>query len=1247
MTNNIKCSNCGDNNTKYAAPTDTAFCFECGAITEAKTGKKVFSTYIHKNGPYNYSEDELFLILCFGGLVITTSGKIEKLGNIYKWFEYKNPTTNEGLGLDKDKIQLLQNRLVEGDAAAIEIAKKLSQNEQQNLMNVLIRILKLHEEETVEGVAALIKLAYIINPYTVESFIEHFSKITDFDYDILMEEFPKVNLQFMQASEIIEPSDDENEEESQQNIKKEIMKNSKYPGKTAIEGYFNERPNIARIFDELNFSLIKGDTVEKYLNQANLMRDSDTRRIVSQGFSDISVFLEELESDVNILTRKDKAINEEFKNKHGEEMPEGLIGTFILYPEIKEALREAKELLNKDDGTGSQVEQLNRRLFSISESWNSILTSRASWRTMSIEKLNFSYWDMAIGHTEEYMLKYEEDRMDVEGITYRIDTLNLFISEYEKYFESCIKSNTKISEDVNNKFFAVVESLIGAELTLVKMVEAGENYDTNLLYNRKDRPNSETINDVNETNTDFEDIMEYTFHKGCIYNGWWNEVNENNVLLIETPFRFGLKHGVEKRFHENGTLKMEILYFNDKSVEILSEFDEDGKILTSTDKISEIEEEKNPNIDNSKEEGDEMFSKNKDILNVFSGFTDIQKTNIKISVFISAVWQLINADGKITKEESAKFLVFAKNVSGQYLGSTDDKDDPVIAELLTDADMMIEVIKSYPEEELNSFWDTLFSFALVDNDFSVEEANFIGSIAGAVYEDLSDDEVRSWMTDQINMQKDSGSKVSESFKNNLNNPITAKKSPPKQAEKKPRKYKIYIFLILLLLIFGACYLFFVNKVDNFKSLILPTIERNELVNKDAEKNKWESKFRKDYPRLKSYYVDSKSNEDEKLNFDDAIIKRDTTISFLFFSNNLKFNALDRNYFECAYYHEINRYDKKYNKEFLSWFKKTRRKHKIKESKLNELIRFVKNNPENASFPFDNIENDFDKNCVKCISNYISSIELNQDAITDFDNFVKSYLKNDKLARTFSAQSFIDFMDDLEKLEENMSKSVKKTLRNKASKKKPNAITLFGLDGGIPKKYPYLYKRKSQYEFKDLKELGKINYSLTKEYYKKSVLRKLVDDLKKEINESYKNNSLYTGAQPYSYCYGRNPSCSIPDGYAECSFIDVQASSSGDVIVIIKKNNKVYSHAYIKAGGYYKFKLGNGMFQTFFYYGKGWNPEKLMKKTICGDVTGGFVSSEKLNKSDPIYLNHSTMSYTLYGVDDGNFEPEKSNKNEAF
>ncbi len=469
---------------------------------------------------------------------------------------------------------------------------------------------------------------------------------------------------------------------------------------------------------------------------------------------------------------------------------------------------------------------------------------------------------------------------------------------------------------------------------------------------------------------------------------------------------------------------------------------------------------------------------------------------------------------------------------------------------------------------------------------------------------------------------------------------------PPQKDSKKSKNKIYIFLFLLILAFGNSYLFFLNKVSDFESLI-PTIEQDEMIKMEAEKNKWETKFREDFPKLKSYYKDAKSNEDGKLNFNDAIISRDTTINFLFFSNNLKFNSLDRNYFKCVYYHEINRYNRKYNKEFLAWSNKTRKKHKLKQDKLDKLILIVKNNPSNASFPFNNIKSDIDENCVKCISNYIPSLELNQDAITDFDNFVKSYLKTEEIGKTFSAQSFIDFMNDLEKYENNMSESYKRAFNKRASEEEPNAITLWGPDGNSSKKYNFLYKSKSQYKFNDLKVLKEINYSLTKEHYKESVLKKLVDDFKKQIDESYKSNSLYTGAQPYSYCYGKNSQCSIPKDYQECSFIDVQASRGSDVIVIIKKNNKVFAHAYIKAGGYYKFKLGNGVFQTFFYYGKGWNPDKYIKTSDCGKVTGGFVSNESLDKSDKISLYHSSMSYTLYTVENGNFSPKPSNKNEAF
>ena len=152
---------------------------------------------------------------------------------------------------------------------------------------------------------------------------------------------------------------------------------------------------------------------------------------------------------------------------------------------------------------------------------------------------------------------------------------------------------------------------------------------------------------------------------------------------------------------------------------------------------------------------------------------------------------------------------------------------------------------------------------------------------------------------------------------------------------------------------------------------------------------------------------------------------------------------------------------------------------------------------------------------------------------------------------------------------------------------------------------------------------------------------------KQEYEKYKNNSLYTGAKPYKYCYGDNPYCSPSSGFEECSFIDIKGPSNSDVIVIIKKNNRVFSHAYIKAGGYYKFKLGNGNFQSFFYYGKGWNPKKYIKTANCGKIIGGFVSDESVSKSEVESLYNSSMTYTLYTVVDGNFKPKSSNKNEAF
>lgn len=395
--------------------------------------------------------------------------------------------------------------------------------------------------------------------------------------------------------------------------------------------------------------------------------------------------------------------------------------------------------INRRSTSVMNLKQLYNNLNLISEQWAQILKSRGSWRTMNIENLEMSYWDMAMGHTEEYMLKYENDDMDIEGITYRIDVLNSFIDEYEKYFKDRMEKGLTTSKYIFNDFLAIVESLIGAEITLLKMVDAGETYDTSQLYKRKERPNSGEIKDVNQSNTDFEDIMEYSYYKDYLFNGICFEYDENENLGYETPFRFGLKHGTGKEYDEKGNVTREVLYFNDQPIETKDLRNEENKV----EKQQPLKEKSN------KKSTDNQFLEKIDKLDAFSNFTDIQIRNTQISVFCSAVWQLINADDKITEEEAIQFAEFAKEMGNKFMGDQNDKDDPVISELMQDSDKMIGVIKTFPDDELETFWDTLFSFAMVDGEFSVEEANLIAIIASGVYEELSNEEIKDWMKKRL------------------------------------------------------------------------------------------------------------------------------------------------------------------------------------------------------------------------------------------------------------------------------------------------------------------------------------------------------------------------------------------------------------------------------------------------------------------------------------------------------------------
>jgi len=162
------------------------------------------------------------------------------------------------------------------------------------------------------------------------------------------------------------------------------------------------------------------------------------------------------------------------------------------------------------------------------------------------------------------------------------------------------------------------------------------------------------------------------------------------------------------------------------------------------------------------------------------------------------------------------------------------------------------------------------------------------------------------------------------------------------------------------------------------------------------------------------------------------------------------------------------------------------------------------------------------------------------------------------------------------------------------------------------------------------------------YYDTHQVAPSVEEELSEEDKQYLGNSLTTGVTPYCAVYGKNYHCP----YTQCSGIKVTAPRESDIVVIIKRNNssgKVIAHGYIKAGSTYQFDIPDGTYQTFFYYGEGWNPNKVMK----GGVKGGFVKDEIFSKDNPQEIYSGVLSYVLQMRRDGNFQTKGSNKSECF
>lgn len=439
---------------------------------------------------------------------------------------------------------------------------------------------------------------------------------------------------------------------------------------------------------------------------------------------------------------------------------------------------------------------------------------------------------------------------------------------------------------------------------------------------------------------------------------------------------------------------------------------------------------------------------------------------------------------------------------------------------------------------------------------------------------------------------------------------------------------ILIVLFIILFFIDINYVIFNNKVGVFIKKI-PEIERVEFRKHLEQKNNWEKIYNDSVTYLSSRKEENKTHRfnDHQTNsgglndFNNAIIEIDTIIKHLFFFKKISYQGYNKKYFECLCYHELNRWNYLVNLS-NKWSDSLKKSMRISDSDYKYLRNIINRNKTNEEvyFPHKYVVNNKDYDCKKIIPGYSANEVKDEVAIKEFKKLYDEFKKN-KTSTARSNQPIINFNKNLYR---EKTKGLSSSLRKK-----------------IDEYYTQNEKKKyKEFVFNGSKEgLGQVVYNF--QIIEKIDKFKLSNYVGELIQDYYESNSLRTGSTPYKYCYGPNASSSNFR-----SNIKIKNGNS-DVIVTVKTNNRVYRHIYIKSFGSFTFDVSNGSYDVYFYYGKGWNPNKFLKFTSCGALTGGFVSNISISKDMGLYLNNQIMTYTLTSVSYGNFRPKDSSINEAF
>lgn len=417
--------------------------------------------------------------------------------------------------------------------------------------------------------------------------------------------------------------------------------------------------------------------------------------------------------------------------------------------------------------------------------------------------------------------------------------------------------------------------------------------------------------------------------------------------------------------------------------------------------------------------------------------------------------------------------------------------------------------------------------------------------------------------------------------------------------------KLLLSLIIsIAIVTGVSYLIFQNKLESAQRELKQHTSNSE-VSFISDKEKYYKIFLNQHPTKSELFL-------EFFQLEKAKITKDTLIAFLFFNKKVQFEEFDKDYYSCL----IEKCNavislEKFNTEFKKALKPLYGEFSTNIDEWVDKIGLEKFQTTEDQIPI--CDNYFENSDI---------VSVNRSAITELKSFLSEYVKAlDKYKRE-SNEAIADYNKSINEATYQLNRTGNDLLDDFITKNNilSEKIVTYSYTGDI---------------------LGTIPYDILYKAFDKKYLTSKVQQL---TNEQYKNNSLYNGAMPYSYCFGSENSCS---SYYSCSQISVKTPSSSDVLVTIKKNGRVFRHAYIKAGRSFTFNVPNGTYQPFFYYGTGWNPNKFMKQAYCGDLKGGFISNEIFGKDSPQYLSNNILTYELILQVNGNFSTKPSNKEEAF